>query len=506
MHTASHLATFGSTAAAPRLPGDDFNVPFEEAIAWARERKAVLPAEFYGARLQAVRARAFTVSGLAALDQIQQVADAAAQATASGQTLREWRKTLAPEVLSLGRARTELIFRNAVQTHYGIGRTIQQRENAGTRPYLMWDAINDGRSRESHAAMDGHIAPVEDPIWQRWHPLAGHNCRCSRISLTQAQAERRGLGKPAPHAQPDAGWEGDPTEGNEDLLRIVKARQDSCLTTFAAGKARARGLWCDEGAPRALIDDGMRAMLPGGDNRFMSPLRAPWPDDAADVLICAAEPAVKGHPNYAAAKLGSVADAWGLAASVLDTVDRAALRALLEKRPTLVAVQAFEGNAVNRIPAAMSQWLAGEFGGAVDRSIVQINRVGHTGASGWTRLANQALFDGDVVAGQHHVLVDDFVGQGGTLANLRGYIIAKGGLVASYVALTGQPRSAKIALTRQTLSALRSKHGNLEPWWQTKLGFSFDSLTESEALYLLRVDADTVRGRISQAGQGDEPR
>lgn len=91
----------------------------------------------------------------------------------------------------------------------------------------------------------------------------------------------------------------------------------------------------------------------------------------------------------------------------------------------------------------MSQWFAGEFGGAVDRSIVQINRVGHTGASGWTRLANQALFDGDVVAGQHHVLVDDFVGQGGTLANLRGYIIAKGGLVASYVALTGQPRSAK---------------------------------------------------------------
>ncbi|MBS0595690.1 MAG: hypothetical protein JSR84_19755 [Proteobacteria bacterium] len=35
----------------PRLPG--FDVPFAQAIAWARERKAMLPAEFYGARLQA---------------------------------------------------------------------------------------------------------------------------------------------------------------------------------------------------------------------------------------------------------------------------------------------------------------------------------------------------------------------------------------------------------------------------------------------------------------------
>lgn len=67
----------------PRLP-DGFDVPFADAIAWARERKSVLPAEFCGVRLQAVRARAFTVSGLAALDQVQQVADSMAEATAQG--------------------------------------------------------------------------------------------------------------------------------------------------------------------------------------------------------------------------------------------------------------------------------------------------------------------------------------------------------------------------------------------------------------------------------------
>ena len=157
-----HLAEHGGREAAPpRLPGDDFDVPFEEAIAWARQRKAVLPAEFYGARLQAVRALSFAVSGLAALD---------------------------PAVLGLGKARTELIFRNAVQTNYGIGRTIQRRANAATRPSLMWDASNDGRPRPAHAAMGGHIAPVVDPIWKRWSPPTGRACSAS---MSRACAMRR---------------------------------------------------------------------------------------------------------------------------------------------------------------------------------------------------------------------------------------------------------------------------------------------------------------------------
>ena len=57
------------------MPGGDFNVPFDEAIAWVRESRTILPAEFYGARLQAA-ARSFSISGLAQLDQLWQVTDA----------------------------------------------------------------------------------------------------------------------------------------------------------------------------------------------------------------------------------------------------------------------------------------------------------------------------------------------------------------------------------------------------------------------------------------------
>jgi hypothetical protein len=48
-------------------------------------------------------------------------------------------------------------------------------------------------------------------------------------------------------SEPDAGWDGDPTEGNEDLLRVIRARQAACLTTFAAKGGKARGLSCDDG-------------------------------------------------------------------------------------------------------------------------------------------------------------------------------------------------------------------------------------------------------------------
>jgi hypothetical protein len=48
-------------------------------------------------------------------------------------------------------------------------------------------------------------------------------------------------------------------------------------------------------------------------------------------------------------------------------------------------------------------------------AILQANRVGHTKADGWHRLATSAIFPGEVDADTHYILVDDRVGFGGTL-------------------------------------------------------------------------------------------
>lgn len=100
-----------------------------------------------------------------------------------------------------------------------------------------------------------------------------------------------------------------------------------------------------------------------------------------------------------------------------------------------------------------------------------------------------------------YVLVDDFVGMGGTLANFRGYIKAQGGTVVAAVTLTGKPYSAKLALDESQLQELRKKHGTeLETWWQESFNHTFDCLTQSEARYLARSpDADTIRDRVIAA-------
>jgi SPP1 gp7 family putative phage head morphogenesis protein len=150
-------------------------LPFQEAIAQAAGRDVVLPADFYGRLPADARSQAFTVSGLASLEQIKAVLDSLAQALGDGQSFKEWQAAASGDLGGLSSGRQELVFRNAVQTGYSIGRTTQQRENKARRPFYMWDAINDTRTRPEHAAMDGYIAPIDDAIWTRWSPPAGHN-------------------------------------------------------------------------------------------------------------------------------------------------------------------------------------------------------------------------------------------------------------------------------------------------------------------------------------------
>lgn len=143
----------------------------------------------------------------------------------------------------------------------------------------------------------------------------------------------------------------------------------------------------------------------------------------------------------------------------------------------------------------------------VEAGIVQANIVNHTGATGWARIARPPRFSGEVVAGRNYVLVDDFIGQGGTLANLRGHIIGGGGNVMGAITLTGKEYSAKLASQAATLEELRRKHGKeIENWWRDNFGHSFEGLTESEARYLIRAeDAHTIRTKLAEAGfAGDD--
>lgn len=234
------------------------------------------------------------------------------------------------------------------------------------------------------------------------------------------------------------------------------------------------------------------------------PHRIEW-NDFPDVLILKEEPTVKRDLLYPAAKAGDADAAATMLKGMLSPADIVRIQSFIDthsgiEKPILAAVHAYETH-LNAIPSALAQVISEGSSTTYAVDILQRNIVSHTGADGFGRLARQALFEGKVERGGTYILMDDFVGQGGTLANLRGYIHKQGGHVAAAVALTGKPYSAKLSLSAEQLDELRKTHGKtLEQWWKDYFGHPFDRLTQSEARYLARSpDVDRIRKRIIEA-------
>lgn len=233
----------------------------------------------------------------------------------------------------------------------------------------------------------------------------------------------------------------------------------------------------------------------------MTVKRSPW-HNFPPLLIHANESDVKKHPSYPTAKAGEPGSAFDLVNQMLSDRCLVQLRQLYSAyNPVLVSAHAVETNGVNAIPQAMAEYLGSKLLWSVESSIVQTNVVGHTGADGFSRLARQAEFDGTVSKDSCYILVDDFIGQGGTLANLRGFLLHHGAQVIGGTVLTGKPYSAILSNDEQQINHLREKHGpELEAWWINHFGFGYDCLTRSEARYLLNTPSpERIRNKITQA-------
>ncbi len=216
--------------------------------------------------------------------------------------------------------------------------------------------------------------------------------------------------------------------------------------------------------------------------------RTLWAPGFPDVVVHTTVARRDAHPSFVAGKAGQRSAATKLAGDLLSTAAVATIHeALGALRPVVVPIRAVETLGINLIPDAMARELGQRLGLSITTDMVQTNTVGHTRANGFHRLLFQPTFAGDVVPGSSYLLVDDHVGLGGTLANLRGHIESEGGRVVLTTTLSASRRSEVLALRAETLQALREKHGDpLERYWQESFGFGLDALTEAEAGYLLR--------------------
>lgn len=234
---------------------------YQDALAYAKKRKVVLAQEFYGEIPLKARQWAFTVSRLTQLDQIQRVLDTLNATLAMGGTFKQWQEDVASGKVkvTLSPHHAANVFRTNIQSAYSQGRWMAQERNLADAPYLMYDAINDSRTRPAHAAMDGHIAPATDAIWKQWYTPAGHNCRCTIISLSEEEARARGYtGQPAPNVAPDQGW-GYDRRGNwqEGMQNAIDRRLNQCQSHQFSRNVGVPS-WCAPGKIRdalSLIQD-----------------------------------------------------------------------------------------------------------------------------------------------------------------------------------------------------------------------------------------------------------
>ncbi len=198
-----------------------FDLAPEEAIKFFRSKglkKSFAWQDMWAAEHDA----AFTVAKMADVDLLQDVKEAVDNAISKGTTLAEFKKQLIPlmqkkgwwgiqeqvdprdgskKLVQLGSPRRlETIFRTNLQTAYASGDWAQIIENKTSAPYLMYDAVDDKRTRPAHKAWDGLVLKVSDAFWDSHRPPNGWNCRCSVIQLGPRDLKR--MDKTGPDAAP----------------------------------------------------------------------------------------------------------------------------------------------------------------------------------------------------------------------------------------------------------------------------------------------------------------
>lgn len=196
------------------VPSSGFDVPSTEAI--DRFRAKGLKPSFSWMDVSAEEHKvAFTVAKMMDIDLLADVQKSLDEALANGVVFRDWAETIIPTLQAKGwwgqklmtdpltgetvkaqlgsPARLQTIFRTNMQSAYAAGHWDQIEAQAEDAPFLLYDAIDDYRTRAEHKAWDGKVLPVTDKFWKTHTPPCGWNCRCSVIQLDADDLEQLGM-------------------------------------------------------------------------------------------------------------------------------------------------------------------------------------------------------------------------------------------------------------------------------------------------------------------------
>lgn len=192
-----------------------FNLPFEEAAQWFRD-KLNMPTSRWDELEGAAHAKAFTSAGATQAELLNDLRKMTDAAIAGELDIREFRKQFKPLVGKYGWQlqggepgwRGDLIWRTNIQTAYQAGRWQQFKEAGITHlKYVHNDSVR--YPRPHHVAMDGTVLPITDPFWTVCYPPNGFGCKCMALPATKAEIAAAGETPKRPanwENLPDANW------------------------------------------------------------------------------------------------------------------------------------------------------------------------------------------------------------------------------------------------------------------------------------------------------------
>jgi len=80
----------------------------------------------------------------------------------------------------------ETEYNHTIATANMAGKWQDFQNNKDLYPNLQYSAIHDARTRKSHKAWDGLIAPIDHAIWKEIYPPSDHGCRCGVTQTDKA--------------------------------------------------------------------------------------------------------------------------------------------------------------------------------------------------------------------------------------------------------------------------------------------------------------------------------
>lgn len=92
-------------------------------------------------------------------------------------------------------------YNHALSSSQMMSKWQQIEDEAEVFPYLQFDAVNDDKTRATHAALDGIVRHIKDDFWKTHYPPLDWNCRCTVRQLDEDDADGR-ENKPLPENLP----------------------------------------------------------------------------------------------------------------------------------------------------------------------------------------------------------------------------------------------------------------------------------------------------------------